>query len=498
MLQTNDKSRSEDIWNNETLSIADAATSGISTGFSSVNYYLNRISSIPLLSREDEEHWGCEMDEARQQIMMAVFSTKPGIDMILEQVEAFCRGELKLKDLIGHRQMEDEEREESSDSLMQGFQQLSELLSSRNCSSPAKRKKIIEIMQTLDLGMDYILSVAHKLLDLAAPLMQARANWQELCSLMGVTSATMLEHMGRFCRHEACRYIVNASQYKRYDDTYQAYLAARESMKSRLGGEADKLVDGFEKQIDIIQASRLRYEKARSIMITANLRLVVIVARRYAHRNMNFLDLIQEGNIGLMRAVEKFDYKRGHKFSTYATWWIKQSVTRAYADQSRTVRVPIHLIEIINQITRTSHQLEQEFGRTPTTTEIAEHLDMTRSYVEKMLDIGRTTVSLDSPIGEDEDCSLADFIEDTSSCNQIDALSVDALNSEIAKLLSTLSQREERILRLRFGIGDQSIHTLEEVGKEFSLTRERIRQIEARAISKLHVPALNCDLALFV
>ena len=495
MFQTNDNSRSDDSWTNDTLSIADVATSGLSSGFSSVNYYLNRISNVPLLSREDEEHWGCEMDEARQKIMMAVFNTKPGIRMILDQVEAFCRGDLKLKDLIGHRQMEDEEREESSDSLMQGFQQLSELLSSKDCSKPAVRKKIIEVMQNLDLGMDYILSVAHKLLDMAAPMIQARTNWLDLCSLMGVTSATLLSHMAKFCRHESCRYIVNASQFKRYSDTYQAYLDAREALKNDIGSDAD--ISRFEKQIDIIDASRIRYERARSIMITANLRLVVIVARRYAHRNMQLLDLIQEGNIGLMRAVEKFDYKRGHKFSTYATWWIKQSVTRAYADQSRTVRVPIHLIEIINHITRASHQLEQELGRTPTTTEIAERLEMTRQYVEKMLDIARTSISLDAPIGDDEDCSLADFIEDTSTKNQIDELSVDALNSEISRLLATLTPREERILRLRFGIGEQSTYTLEEVGKEFSLTRERIRQIEARAISKLHSPALNCDLALF-
>ena len=456
-------------------------------------FYMQHIKGVPVLSKEDEEHWGFEMDDARERMMMSVFHTKPGVDMIIEQVRAFCRGELKLKDLLGHRQMEDDEREESSESLREGFEKLSALLAKADFRNDRQRKKIIETMQSLDLGMDYILSVVHALQAMSASLMHARSQWTELCDLLGVKPADLEKNLDKYARHEKCRYIVNDSQYARYEALLSGYRQEREALAERVGN-----VDEFEQCMQDIEIQNARYEKARSVMITSNLRLVVLVSRRYARRNMQLLDLIQEGNIGLMRAVEKFDYKRGHKFSTYATWWIKQSVTRAYADQSRTVRVPVHLVEIINRIIRTSRMLEQRLGRVPSTTQIAEELDMEVSYVEKMLDISRSAVSLDAPIGDEDDCSLADFIEDSKTPTQLDALYETALNDELARVLKSLPAREERILRMRFGLGDTNPCTLEEVGREFHLTRERIRQIEARAIEKLHVPASNCDLALYV
>jgi RNA polymerase primary sigma factor len=278
---------------------------------------------------------------------------------------------------------------------------------------------------------------------------------------------------------------------------YMEKVRIGERRKEKLIEQTDMSLDHFEKEIGLLVNSERKVKRAKSQITEANLRLVISIAKKYTNRGLQFLDLIQEGNIGLMKAVDKFEYRRGYKFSTYATWWIRQAITRAIADQGRTIRVPVHMIETMNKLLRTSRQLVQELGREPTPEEIAEILNLPLDKVRKVFQIAKEPTSLETPIGEEEDSHLGDFIPDAKITLPDDMAMNLNLNETTQQVLKSLTPREEKVLKMRFGIGERRDHTLEEIGQDFDVTRERIRQIEAKALRKLRHPTRSKQLKSF-
>ncbi len=363
------------------------------------------------------------------------------------------------------------------------------------------RRAVVELMQQVSLNQNRVEALVEQLFDMNKLLMGLEGKLLRLAKTCRVPHESFLREyrdheldpdwLDRVARLKERGWAEFVSRH------YEEIKNLREDIAS-IAEETGLQIGEFKRIVAMVQKGERDARQAKTEMVEANLRLVISIAKKYTNRGLQFLDLIQEGNIGLMKAVDKFEYRRGYKFSTYATWWIRQAITRSIADQARTIRIPVHMIETINKLVRASRQMLHEYGREPTPEELAHKLNMPLDKVRKVLKIAKEPISLETPIGDEEDSHLGDFIEDKNAVQPLEAATLSNLREATTRVLATLTAREERVLRMRFGIGMNTDHTLEEVGQQFSVTRERIRQIEAKALRKLKHPSRSRKLRSFL